>query len=230
MAAVSSASNDDVARQDGLRDRIVDANDGIIATAGIIEGFVGAGAGDVTVALAALVAMIAGGLALGAVKYTEAAMERDEYRSILESERARLVAHPEAERAELADLYRAKGLSDRLAEEVAAELSERDALASQLDAEYGLTLGDEPRPIRTAAQACGAFVVGAAVPVAAALLSPDPVRAAITLAAVIVALIVTSVIVARSQRTRPLRIVLRTVFIGVLVAGASLGGGELFHG
>ena len=47
-----------------VRAMTVDANDGIIATAGIVEGFSGAGAGLITLVIAAVSAMIAGTIAL----------------------------------------------------------------------------------------------------------------------------------------------------------------------
>ena len=43
---------------------VVDANDGIIATAGIVEGLAGAGATELTLVVASFAAMLAGGLAM----------------------------------------------------------------------------------------------------------------------------------------------------------------------
>ena len=220
------AESDNVARADDLRERIVDANDGIIATAGIIEGFVGAGAADPVIVLAAVAAMIAGGFALGAVKYSETATQRDARQSIIDEERRLLERTPEEEQAELAAIYVDKGLSPELATRVAAELSATNPLGSQLDAEYGI-LADLPRPLPTALTAFGCFVLGAAVPLAAALFAPDTWRALITLAAVVLALFVTSVIAARVGRARLWRTVLRTVLVGVFAVAISLGVGRL---
>ncbi|WP_243063058.1 VIT1/CCC1 transporter family protein [Humibacter sp. RRB41] len=229
MSAPAWVPDDSVSRADSVRDRIVDANDGIIATAGIIEGFVGAGAGDATVTVAAFVTMVAGGLALGVVTYSELATQRDAHLAIIENERRRLALTPEQEEAELAAIYEAKGLSPELAAQVAAELSAGDALASQVEAEYGFSLSDVQRPVLTGVSALGAFVLGSAAPLAAALLAPDAWRIPITLAAVVVSLVVTSVIVARYGRARLLRTITRTVVIGVLAVAVSLAGGRLFH-
>ena len=61
----------------GVREHLVDANDGIIASAGIIEGLLGAGASSTILLVASLAAMVGGGLALGGMRYAEAADERD---------------------------------------------------------------------------------------------------------------------------------------------------------
>ena len=49
-------------------DRITDVNDGIISTAGIVEGFSGAGLGGTTIVVAAASALIAGSIAIASGK------------------------------------------------------------------------------------------------------------------------------------------------------------------
>ena len=60
-----------------FRSRLVDATDGIIATAGIVEGLAGAGATGFTMVVAAFAAMVAGGVALAGANYTEASLESE---------------------------------------------------------------------------------------------------------------------------------------------------------
>src|SRR6476659_6017580 len=66
-----------VADRESLRSWTQVANDGIIATAGILEGFAGAGAGNRTLITAATTATIAGMLAVGGAEWAEAAAERE---------------------------------------------------------------------------------------------------------------------------------------------------------
>jgi len=54
-----------------VREHAVDVNDGIIASAGIVEGLLGAGASYTILLVAALAAMLGGGLALGGMRYAE---------------------------------------------------------------------------------------------------------------------------------------------------------------
>jgi VIT1/CCC1 family predicted Fe2+/Mn2+ transporter len=128
-----------------VRSLVVDTNDGIIATAGIVEGFAGAGATDSTILIAAFSAMVAGGISMGGARYAEEAAERDAEFALIDEQRRELSLSPEAERAELAALYEAKGLSPRLAAEVASELTAKDALAAHVDIEHGLSLAGGKR-------------------------------------------------------------------------------------
>ncbi len=206
-----------------LRDReslqrlIVDANDGVIATAGIVEGFGSAGAGEATLLIAALTATVAGAIALGGAQYTEAAGERDAELALLEDERRRLTLEPEEEQAELAALYEGKGISPRLAREVAGELSAGDALRAHAEAEYGISSADQrTRPVLTAAASGLMFALGSSLPLATILLSPEGARVAVTFLAVVAALTLTSAVGARLGGAGVLRTVARTVAIGTL--------------
>ena len=60
-----------------FRSWMIDANDGIIATASLLQGFAGAGASDRLLLLAATAATIAGGLSAGGAKWAEVAAERE---------------------------------------------------------------------------------------------------------------------------------------------------------
>lgn len=211
-----------------IRSRIVDANDGIIATAGIVEGFASAGAGDSTMVVAAFAAMVAGGLSMGGARFAEAAVERDAQTAAIEAERRRLDLLPDEELAELAFAYEAKGLSPELARQVAEELTSRDALAAHIDEEYGLEAGESvTRPVITALSAALAFALGSAIPMLAILFTPDSVRIPVTFAAVVLSLCITSAIAARSGRVGVRRTILRTVTIGVVTMLLTLAGGSL---
>lgn len=212
-----------------IMNRGVDANDGIIATAGIVEGFVGAGARGTTIVLAAFAAMVSGGIALAGAKYSEEAAARDAELALIEEERRQLALLPDQELAELAAHYRARGLSSELAAQVAAELSARDALAAHVVAEHGLDL-TAPRlhPAVVAAAAGVAFAVGAVVPLLTAVFAPDHLRGAVNFLAVVVTLCVTSYVIARAGGTAIGRTIARTVLLGVITLTITLIGGTLF--
>ncbi|MFT4215479.1 MAG: VIT1/CCC1 transporter family protein, partial [Microbacterium sp.] len=110
-----------------------DANDGIIATASLLQGFAGAGAGDRLLLLAATAATIAGGLSAGGAKWAE----REAEQRLAVEERAELDADLHGEIVELAERWRGKGLTPETAQKVAEELTAHDALAAQFEAEYG---------------------------------------------------------------------------------------------
>ena len=62
---------------ESLRSWTAVANDAIIATAGILEGFAGAGADEHALIVAATVATVAGMLAAGGSKFAEVDAERE---------------------------------------------------------------------------------------------------------------------------------------------------------
>src|SRR5262245_65944958 len=93
-----------------LRSWSVVANDGIIATTGILEGFAGAGASHETLVTAATSATIAGMLSAGGSEWAEAAAEREAHLLAVEEEAADLARQPDVELAELVAYYEAKGL------------------------------------------------------------------------------------------------------------------------
>jgi vacuolar iron transporter family protein len=212
-----------------LRKRGVDANDGIIATAGIVEGFIGAGARGSTIVIAAFVSMVSGAIALGGAKYTEEAAERDAERALVEEEQQQLAMLPEEELAELAEHYRTRGLSPDLAAQVAEELSRHDALAAHVVTEHGIDLAaPRPHPVIVAAASGLAFALGSAVPLLTALLAPDNLRGLVTFLAVAFSLCVTSYVMARAGGTPAGRTIGRTVVLGILTMAITLIAGSFF--
>jgi vacuolar iron transporter family protein len=181
-----------------VRAHLVDVNDGVIATAGVVEGLLAAGATITTIVVAALSAMLGGGVALGGTKYSEAADERDAELAVLAEERRLHELQPEEELAELAALYEDKGVSPALARQVAEELSTKDALLHHAEVEHGITLSDDsPTPAGTAVLAGLGFMVGAAVPLVVSMVAPAAWRIPLTVFAVVATLCVTATVVAR---------------------------------
>jgi VIT1/CCC1 family predicted Fe2+/Mn2+ transporter len=213
-----------------VRSLVVDGNDGIIATAGIIEGFVGAGATGRAIPIAAFSAMVAGGIAVGGAKYAEEAVERDARRTLLDEQRRLIELSPDQEMAELAHAYEAKGLSASLAHAVATELTAADALAAHADVKHRLALTDaEPAPLFAAVCSGIAYALGAGVPLLAALLVPDAWRETVTFAAAFLSLVVTSVVLALAGATHVLRTLARSVLIGAMAILLTLAVGSLFE-
>jgi VIT1/CCC1 family predicted Fe2+/Mn2+ transporter len=117
-----------------------------------------------------------------------------------------------------------------LAHEVATELTERDALAAHVDAEYGLSMIDGRSSAVLASVVAGAsFAAGAAIPLITVIVAPDAWRIPVTFIAIIVSLIITSLIVAVAGRLAVFRTILRTVAIGTTAMLLTLLLGSLFR-
>lgn len=218
-----------VADGDSLRGWTIDANDGIIATAGLLQGFGGAGADDRVLLLAATAATIAGGLSIGGAKWAEAAGERDAQLRAAEEERAELERDLSGEIVELAAHWEARGLSPATARIVAEELTEHDALAAQLEAEYGIDeILTAAAPVWTGVSAAIAFMVGAGIPLLITWLVPVTIETTAIVAAVVISLGVTSMLAARVGRLRLGRVLTRTLVVGLGTMAVSYGAGLLF--
>jgi len=199
-----------------VRPHIPEASDGILTSAGICEGFAGAGATSGVLAFAGLAGLVAGTLAMGTVEYSKLRAEHDRQAAQLVAERSRLETAPEAELDELTALYVSRGLSPELARRVAVELTAHDALAAHAEAEYGITPDSRAAPMRDTLAVSAAFAAGAVLPWLAIVLIPGPVRAPVTFAVVLVALALTGWVSARIYQVRPVVPMLRTASIGGL--------------
>jgi len=217
-------------RAQSFRSWTIDANDGIIGTSGILEGFAGAGASHSVLVTAASAATIAGALGLGGATWAEAAAEREAQLEVVEEERAELVADPAAEIVELAAYYERKGLSPALAREVAEQLSANDALAAQLESEHGIDeLMSPVEPVVEGVSAALAFSLGAAVPLAITLVVSSGVESWAILVAAVASLTLTSLVAAGAGDLSVRRTLIRTLVVGVGTLGVSyLAGRALF--
>lgn len=199
-----------------LRSWTIDANDGIIATAGLLQGFGGAGAGDRLLLLAASAATLAGGLSIGGAKWSEAAAEREAQLRLADEERAELEADLVGEIDELAAHWTARGLTPGTARRVAEELTAHDALAAQLEAEHGIDeLMAANAPFWSGVSAAIAFMLGAAIPLLITWFVPVTIEAPVIVVAVVVSLAVTSFVAARAGHLNLRRALVRTLTVGI---------------
>ncbi|MGQ4828245.1 VIT1/CCC1 transporter family protein, partial [Enterococcus faecalis] len=73
---------------------------------------------------------------------------------------------------ELTRIYVERGLDTALAEQVARQLTERNALEAHMRDELGLTSELEARPVQAAIASAASFTAGAAFPLLLVLLLP----------------------------------------------------------
>ena len=143
---------------------VPEASDGILTSAGICEGFAGAGVSSGVLIFAGFAGLVAGTFAMGAVEYSKLRAELDQQTGQLARERALIETTPQAELDELTQLYVSRGLSPGLARQVASELTAHDALAAHAEAEYGITSTSLTFPVRDALAVSLAFAAGAVLP------------------------------------------------------------------
>jgi VIT1/CCC1 family predicted Fe2+/Mn2+ transporter len=208
---------------------VPEASDGILTSAGICEGFAGAGVSSSVLIFGGFAGLVAGTLAMGAVEYSKLRAERDQQAGQLARERVQLETAPDAELDELTQLYVSRGLSPGLARQVAIELTAHDALAAHAEAEYGISLVSQPQPLRDALAVSAAFAAGGLIPWLAMVLIPGTPRAAVTFVIVLLALALTGWVSARMSYLHSVRPVVRMAGIGALAMAITYIAGLIIH-
>lgn len=198
------------------------ANDGIVATAGILEGFAGAGADEATLVLAGLTATVAGMFTAGGAKWAEAAAEREAQLNALAEERAELKRQPDAEFTDLVGYYEKKGLSHALAREVASQLMRRSPLKALLESEHGILDVISPADVIQASLGVAiAYALGASIPFFITVVVPIRLETWVVLTAVVASLTLISLVGARAGQLNFRRTLVRTLVIGIGTIGIS---------
>ena len=201
------------ARLNWLRAGVLGANDGIVSTAGIVVGVAAATVARGPIMTAGIAGLAAGAVSMALGEYVSVSAQRDTEQALLRQERRELRADPSAELDELTGRYEAKGLSAATARTVAEELTDHDPLIAHAEVELGFDPSDLTNPWHAALSSALAFSVGALLPLIAILAAPIALRIPVTVAAVLLALVVTGAVSARLGRAPKSRAVLRN-FVG----------------
>jgi vacuolar iron transporter family protein len=211
-----------------LRASVLGANDGLISTASLIVGVAASGTGRAEILVAGIAGLVAGSMSMAAGEYVSVSSQADTESADLARERRELATTPDAEKAELAGIYEARGLTPELARQVADQLMDRDALAAHARDELGLSETTAARPLQAALASAVSFAVGAALPVVVAALSPQASLARMVTASALVLLTVLGAVAAQVGGASMARGAFRVAFWGALAMAASAGVGRLF--
>ena len=210
-----------------LRAATLGANDGLISTSSLVVGVASATPTHAAVLLAAVAGLVSGGLAMAAGEFVSVSSQADTERADLSRERGELATSPEAERAELAAIYMARGLSRDLAIQITAQLMAHDALGAHARDELGIHEKTRARPSQAAAASAASFALGAAPPALLAALMP---AGSLTVGVVAVALgllLVLGGVAARLGGAPLARGALRVAFWGAVAMGCTAAVGRL---
>ena len=211
-----------------LRAAVLGANDGLISTSSLVVGVAAAQQTHDAVLLAALAGLVAGALSMAAGEYVSVSSQADTEQADLDRERRELATTPDLERAELAGIYVARGLTPDLAAQVADQLMAHDALGAHARDELGMSEATRARPIQAALASAAAFAVGAAPPLLLALFLPP---AGLTQVVVGSSLVLLSVLGGTAARLGGAPLVTgaaRVAFWGAVAMGSTALVGRLF--
>jgi VIT1/CCC1 family predicted Fe2+/Mn2+ transporter len=211
-----------------LRAAVLGANDGLISTSSLVVGVAAAEPSQSAILLAAVAGLAAGALSMAAGEYVSVSSQADTEHADLAREGRELATSPEAERAELAGLYRARGVDSGLAIQVADQLMAHDALGAHAREELGIQETTRARPIQAALASAVSFAIGAAPPALLAGLLPMRMLTPGIVAVTLVLLVALGAVAARLGGAPLVRGALRVAFWGAVAMGCTAAVGRLF--
>lgn len=164
------------ARSGWLRAAVLGSNDAIVSTAGLMMGVAATEAATTAILVAGIAGLCAGAMSMAVGEFVSVSSQRDAELADIAIERQELTDAPEAELAELAGIYRERGLDKDLAMTVAKQLSERDRLGAHLRDELGIDDEKRAQPLQAAWISAVSFAVFAMVPILALVVAPASLR------------------------------------------------------
>jgi VIT1/CCC1 family predicted Fe2+/Mn2+ transporter len=181
------------------------------------------------VSLAGLAGLVAGAFSMAVGEYVSVQSQNESAHAEIEVERYELEHNAAAELAELTQMYIARGVEPKLAEQVATQLSRdpEQALLIHTQEELGVDPYQLPSPWTAAVSSLLSFSVGAFIPLLPYLLGATNVALSAVLA--VLALFVAGALTARFTVRGWLYSGTRQLVLGVVAAAVCYGVGSLFH-
>lgn len=207
---------------------VLGANDGIISTSALLLGVAAADASRSAILTAGMAGLTAGAVSMGLGEYVSVSSQRDSERSDIAKETWELEHQADHELEELTAIYQAKGLDQELAQQVAVQLTEHDALAAHLRDELGIDSGELAKPFQAAWTSTVAFSIGAAVPLIATSVAASSARILTIIAVTLIALVGLGYTGARLGGAAPGRPIARVVIGGAIAMAVTMAVGKLF--
>ncbi|MCY7299107.1 MAG: VIT family protein [Ilumatobacteraceae bacterium] len=211
-----------------LRAMVLGANDGIISTAALLLGVAAADSTRSAILTAGIAGLVAGAVSMALGEYVSVSSQRDSERSDIEKETWELANQADHELEELTAIYQAKGLPLELAQEVAVQLTDHDALATHLRDELGISQDELAKPMQAAWSSASSFSIGAAIPLLAAAFVGKSGRIGAIIGVTLVALVVLGYVGAKAGGAHPGRSIARVVVGGAAAMGITMAVGWAF--
>ena len=202
-----------------LRPGVFGMMDGLVSNTALISGVAGGGVSGQALVLTGLAGLAAGAFSMATGEYISVASQTELTRAEIEIEKAEIARVPEAEEAELAAIYRSRGVDEATAREVARQLSADPEQVWKVHAreELGVDPDDLPSPWIAAGSSFVAFCIGALVPLLPYLLGARSLTLAVVLAGI--ALFLGGAVVSRFTNRTAFYSGARQLVLGGVAAG-----------
>jgi VIT1/CCC1 family predicted Fe2+/Mn2+ transporter len=153
-----------IQRSNWLRAAVLGANDGIISVSSLAIGIAAASPTKEPIVLGAVAGLVAGALSMAAGEYVSVSSQADTEKADIEREKKELKEMPAEELSLLVQIYEQRGLKRETAQQVAQELTEKDALGAHIRDELGINEITTANPIQAALSSGAAFTIGGLLP------------------------------------------------------------------
>jgi VIT1/CCC1 family predicted Fe2+/Mn2+ transporter len=212
-----------------IRDLMLGLNDGLVASLAVTSGVSGAFTARKIVIMAGLSEMLGGAVSMGLAAFISARSQIEFYHSEIEREHLEMRKWPDRERDEIRNIYRAKGFTGKLLDQIVEHITADPKRWSDvmMREELGFS-GEFESPLRSGTTVGISYLCGAAVPIIPYLFV-EPAHGVIysTIATLIALFIVgaaKTLITTRSWW----RSGLESALTGAAAAAATFGAGSLF--
>jgi len=217
-----------VNRSGWLRAAVLGANDGIVSISSLIVGVAAADPSPSVVLVAGAAGLAAGAMSMAAGEYVSVSSQSDIEKADISREQKALLVMPDEEEAELASIYRGRGLSAETAALVAREISAGDPLQAHVRDELGLSEVHAANPLQAAFASGLTFTAAGSLPLVAAALAPAGTVIPTVAIATLVCLALLGMMGAWAGGAPTLRPTLRVVFWGTAAMAVTAAIGLIF--
>ncbi len=217
-------------RSHWLRAAVLGATDGIVSISALLIGVAAAVSTRDVVLATGVAGLVAGAMSISASEYISVSSQSDIERAEITREKRALRDDPEGELAEMAAIYRKRGLRRETADQVAKELTRSGALEAHLRDEVGLLDLHSASPRRAALASGSAFACAALLPLGAAVFAPAGYIVPSVLVATLLALLALGALGARTGGAPIAPAMRRTAVWGAMAMIATFLAGSLVGG
>ena len=207
-----------------VRDIVIGMSDGLTVPFALAAGLSGAVSSTSIVVTAGLAEVAAGSIAMGLGGYLAARSDAEHYASEQLREETEVVEKPEAEKAEVMQVFQSYGLTAEESAPIVAALAQRPQawVDFMMRFELGLEKPDPKRALRSALTIAGAYIAGGMIPLSPYILVTVAQTALlVSVGVTLAALLVFGYVKGFFTGTSPIRSALQTALIGGLAATAA---------
>ena len=213
-----------------LRPAVFGAMDGLVTNVSLLAGVGGGGGSHQTLVLTGLAGLAAGAFSMAAGEFVSVSSQNELVAAEVRKERFELETHPDAERRELAEVFRQRGVDADLADRVARQVSAHpeQALNLHVREELGVDHNELPSPVVAAGASLLTFAAGAFIPLLPYLVGLSGLQGlAVMLGLSAIAAFVGGGLVARITDRPFLRGAVRQLLLAGAAAGLTYGIGSV---